>query len=165
MMDEITFEITDYCPYECSYCSSKSIDDKDKAEYLKLEKIKDILEGKHYEHIIISGGEPLSHPDFYEILKTCKEHSDDVIVYSNEIEHLIYNPNVIDSVYVEANLTITKETERVNILKRVKQGKEKKRPEIKFSKNWTENCSCEDRVVRPDGKITRHPCDKFKEIK
>lgn len=162
--EEITIEITDFCEENCSYCSSKAIDCKEDAEFLSLEKIKEIIGDKQYEHIIISGGEPLAHPKFYEILQFAKDHSNDVIVYSNEIEHLIYNANVIDSVYVEANITLTKETKKVHILKRVEQGREKERPEVKFSRNWEENCSCDKRLVRPSGELMRHPCDKWNEV-
>lgn len=161
MEKEITFEITNYCPHNCLYCSSNATSDRARAIYLRLGKIRSILDGKHYEHIILSGGEPLAHPHIFDILALCREHSDDVVIYSNAITHLIYNPSIIDGIYLEANLTILPEVDEIHILRRVKQGKEANRPEVHLSRNFTEDCSCEHRVVRPDGKISRHPCDKW----
>ena len=69
---EMTFEITNYCPHECIYCSSNATNDKNIAIYLALEDVKISIEkyGFGVDKINISGGEPLSHPDFYNIL-TC----------------------------------------------------------------------------------------------
>ena len=161
MENEITFELTDFCPNHCKFCSSNVTDSFQDATFLFMGTIKEILSDKQFEHIILSGGEPLSHPNFYNILQLCKEHSDDVVVYSNEITHLVYNLHVIDGVYLEANVTPTSETDKIHILRRVKQGKEKDRPEVHFSRNHHEDCSCENHVVRPDGTVTRSPCDKY----
>lgn len=163
-MNEITFELTDYCKYDCNYCSSNSVDDISEATFLDTTTILREIVENDYDRIILSGGEPLAHPNFYKILQACKRHADDVIVYTNELTHIGYNPNVIDGIYVEANLTITDDTDEVKVLKRVQQGKEKGRPEVSYSSNWDEDCSCEDRVVRPSGEKTRHPCDKYSEV-
>ena len=115
-----------------------------------------------FGHIILSGGEPIAHPDFYKILELCKKHTQDVVVYSNAINHLIYNSNVIDGVYLETNITILPEVDRVHILRRVKQGREKVRPEVHLSKNFLVSCSkCGHNVLRPDGTLSKTPCDKW----
>jgi len=160
--EEITLEITDYCERGCRYCSSDSCKNKQEAEFMSLEIVKDKLNNKNFEHIIISGGEPLAHPNFYEIKKECEKHTDDVVVYSNAITHLIYNANVIDGVYLEANLSILPETDKIHLLRRVKQGREKDRPEVKLSTNFKSDCSCDHKVVKPDGNIYGPPCSKNK---
>jgi organic radical activating enzyme len=160
MIDELTIEITNYCPNHCKYCSSNAIDDYNEAIFLNIEDIENNLEGKQFEHIILSGGEPLAHPKFYQILELCKLHSKDVVIYSNSITHLIYNPSVIDGIYLEANLTVLPEVDKVHILRRVKQGKEKNRPEVHLSRNFSQDCNCNHKVIRPDGSIRRSACSK-----
>lgn len=168
-MKEITLEITNYCPNYCEYCSSNA--DITGSTFLKLRQIKKIIkEDDIYDRINISGGEPLANPEFYKILKFCEQHSvSPPAIYSNAIKWLFYNANVIDSVRVEANLTITDDIKGVHLLKRVVQGREKTRPEIVFSHNWDDNkynCSeCKHKVVRPDGSISMGPCRKEIDIK
>ncbi len=161
---EITLELTNYCPHNCKFCSTDTIDNFVDADFLTIGQIQEILKDKWFDHIILSGGEPLSHPNFHIIHNLCEEHTGDVVVYSNLITHLVYNLNVIDGVYLEANITPTPETDKIHILRRVKQGKEANRPEVHFSRNHFENCSCGHRVVRTDGKIVRSPCDKYSEV-
>jgi organic radical activating enzyme len=163
--NEVTFEITTYCPHKCKYCSSNTTSVLGDADWLMQGHIQKFLEGKRFKHIIISGGEPLAHPGFFGILQLCKKHSDDVIVYSNAITHLIYNQSVIDGVYLEANVTVLPEVDKIHILRRVKQGKEKGRPEIHLSRNFDRDCSCNHGILRPDGKLYKQPCNKFKAIK
>ena len=164
MKEEITLEITDYCPNSCRFCSSDATTHKNNATFMSLEIVKERLGDERYKHIIVSGGEPLSHPQFYEIWQECKKHTNDPILYSNEITHLIYNPHVIDGVYLEANITITPETDKIHILRRVKQGREKDRPEVHLSRNFSEDCSCGHRVIKPDGTITMTPCNKWQKV-
>jgi organic radical activating enzyme len=128
---------------------------------MPMEIISVILADNKYEHIILSGGEPLSHPKFYDIFNLCRKHTADVVVYSNLITHRAYNPSVIDGVYLEAKLTITDDTNKVSILKRIKQGRESTRPEVSFSRNYTGSCPCDNHVVKPNGKIVKTPCDKY----
>ncbi len=160
-MSEITFEITNYCPYSCRYCSSDSEQNMKRSTFLDINIIYGYLKDKTFDHIIISGGEPLSHPKFYNILEICKKHSKDVVVYTNALTHIIYNSSIIDGIYLEANLTILPEVDKVHILRRVKQGKEANRPEVHLSQNFSADCSCEHRIVRPDGHIYKTPCNKW----
>jgi len=162
--EELTIEITNYCPHRCSYCSSDVALDFNKALFLPYSIIVNFLKGKRYNHIVISGGEPLAHPDFYRILVLCQKHTKDVVVYSNAITHLIYNQSVIDGVYLEANVTVLPEVDKIHILRRVKQGKEKDRPEIHLSRNFGEDCECKHRILRPDGKLYLTPCNKWTRV-
>jgi hypothetical protein len=159
---EITIELTDFCEVGCKFCSSSSRPDVRKATFIEIETVRCVLIGKWFDHIILSGGEPLAHPKFYEIYKLCEKYTDDVVVYSNLIRHRIYNAHVIDGVYLEAKLTVLEDLDVLNILKRIRQGRELDRPEVTFSRNFSEvGCTrCDHRVVRPDGSITEAPCKK-----
>jgi len=163
-MKEITLEITNYCPYKCKYCSSNTTDKFNEANFIDDGYILRFLNNKNFDRINISGGEPLAHPDFYNIYNYCKEVADDVVVYSNLITHRRYNANVIDGVYLEANITLLPETDGIHILRRVKQGREANRPEVQLSNNYNEECSCGHRVMTADGNIVRTPCNKEEKV-
>ncbi|MGV9200309.1 MAG: radical SAM protein [Promethearchaeia archaeon] len=166
-MKELTIEITDFCTEDCPYCSSDATNNRDDGFF--LDPYEDVLlylwrEGE-FDRINISGGEPLAHPKFYEILEICESYAEDVVVYTNALKHIRFNASVIDGVTVEANLTLKDNTEEIHVLKRTKQGRELDRPEVKFSGNWSgESCKdCEHRVMRKDGKIYDRPCNKWEE--
>jgi pyruvate-formate lyase-activating enzyme len=160
-MSELTIELTNYCEHGCKFCSSNSVSDPDEAEWITYERVEELLKGKKYDHIILSGGEPLSHQRFYDIYKLCEKHADDVVVYSNLIKHLVYNVHVIDGVYLEAKVTPVAGTKRLSVLKRVEQGAEATRPEVTFSRNYECNgCDCGNKVVKPNGSVSPSPCRK-----
>lgn len=164
-MKEMTFELTNYCPHTCKFCSSNATRSWHAAVFLPLQKIVNILNGfehKELDVINISGGEPLAHPLFYKIYNLCKTKAKDVVVYTNLITHRRYNAHAIDGVYLEADITVTPETDKIHVLRRVKQGKEANRPEVKLSRNHVEDCSCNHIVVRPNGKIGTTPCNKWR---
>jgi hypothetical protein len=164
-MTEITFEITDYCPHQCSYCSSNAGPEGN--HWLEPFDIATILEDKTYDRINISGGEPLAHPKFYDILLLCKDHITSrtgmVCVYTNAIECIIYNANILPGVRVEGNLPVTENVDKIHILKMVPQGYEARRPDVHYSRNWDNpKCKkCGHVIVRPDGRVTETPCNKF----
>jgi len=162
---EVTIEITDYCPNSCSYCSSNAGPEGEK--YLDITNVYLFLKDEIYDRINISGGEPLSHPQFWTIFKLCKKHvtprTGFVAVYTNAFDCIMFNANVIPGVRVEANIPLLPNTEKVHVLKMVEQGCEAKRPDVHYSCNWNnEKCSskCEDRVLKPDGTIGGTPCTK-----
>ena len=67
-------EITNTCNFKCPHCYV----DKQKPFILTKENIKNIskdLESLHCHHITLTGGEPLSHPDFKEIYKYLYENN------------------------------------------------------------------------------------------
>lgn len=159
-MNEITIEITNYCPRQCEFCSSNAIQLYELAKFMDFETLRNIIIYKFFDIIHLSGGEPLAHPSFYKILQLCKKHAKDVIVHTNALTHICYNARVIDNIYVEANLTISPDVDKVHILKRVEQGREKTRPEVHFSGNWTQDCDCKQTVFKPDGSAVPSPCRK-----
>jgi len=160
-MKELTLEITNYCPNHCKYCSSTAVDELSKAYWLEACQIFPILRDGDYDRIIISGGEPLAHPQFYAILLMCYDWAQDVVVYTNALEHIAYNANVIDGIYLEASITLTPETNKLRVLKRVEQGREATRPEVHLSRNHDADCGdCHHDVLRPDGIMDKSPCKK-----
>jgi len=158
----ITIELTNYCPNGCKYCSSDATTDYDKTIFVKYEDVIGFLASHdRYDTIILSGGEPLAHPQFYNILRLCKQRTDHVVVYTNELSHIVYNAGVIDGVRVDANITVLDSTNTVKILKRVEQGREAKRPDVTFSKNFDGDCrGCGESVLLPNGTIAPSPCKK-----
>jgi len=163
-MREVTIEITDYCPNECPYCSSNA--GPDGKNFLSIADIHNFLKGNVYDRINISGGEPIAHLHFYDILQMCKAHvtprTGFVAVYTNEFDCIMFNANIKSGVRVEANVPLLPNTDKVHVLKMVEQGLEAKRPDIHYSCNWKkEECKgCENKVLKPDGTIGNNPCTK-----
>lgn len=157
---ELTIELTNYCPHACKYCSSNTTWVFVGADFIEMKTVEDYLYDKYFDRIILSGGEPLAHPKFYAILLLAKQHARDVVVYTNALTHICYNANVIDGIYVAANLTVNDSTNQVKILKRVNQGRESTRPEISFSGNFDGKCPCNSPVILPNGSISKSPCQK-----
>ena len=160
--NEITIELTNYCPHGCKYCSSNTTSNTNDAKWIDIRMMYEFIADKHFKRIILSGGEPLAHPSFYDILMLVKLHADDVVVYTNALTHICYNANIIDGIYIAANITVNNNVKKVKILKRVKQGKESTRPEVSFSGNFDGKCPCNSPVMLPDGTIVESPCKKEK---
>ncbi len=166
---EYTIEITTYCPNSCDYCSTNA---SENGKHLDLAKIKEFLNGAHYgDRINISGGEPLSHPGFYEILQFCKSKTDDVWVYTNAIEKIRYNTSVLEEIIVEANVClvpgrevyIPQNADKVRLLQLVPTGRaENMQPaNIHVSGNIRDGCKgCNHLVLQADGRVVDAPCKK-----
>lgn len=165
-MREFTVELTNFCPHHCSYCSSNSVDVYEKAHFLTVDEVLHALDvEKCWDVIHLSGGEPMAHPQFYWILQLCQQRAKRVIVHTNAIQDIAFNPNVIDGVYVEAYLNVPETADMVHVLKRVDQGREAKRPKMHASCNWTQEChECGHHVLRYDGVLVESPCKKFTEV-
>jgi organic radical activating enzyme len=157
MATEITFELTDYCPHKCKFCSSSAGTPHLLLDVLTvLKHIKD----KKFDIINLSGGEPMAHPQLWRIINMCRGHLTELgelWIYTNAFDGIRYNTHVRDRVKIHANVTIDEDTDEVHVLKRQKHGREAKRPEIKAS---GEDCaSCNHIVIRPNGDVEK-PCKK-----
>jgi len=138
-MSEVTVEITNYCLHNCPDCSSDATRYGKPLEYKKIRLflINNIPKGRekvpHFDRINISGGEPLSHPNFYEILMLCEYWAKEVVVYTNAIKHIAYNASVLKELKVKANVCLIPDTNihipkgnfTVNLLKFIPQGRGK----------------------------------------
>ncbi len=167
-MAEYTIEITSYCPYDCNFCSSNATV---KGKHIDLEIIKNFLENNKIlpiDRINISGGEPLAHPKFWEILQMCKELTSDVWVYTNALNQIRYNTAVIKEIQVEANICLTpgedvyipKNANKVHLLKLIPQGRASNIKPINVSLSGNDCKKCNHKVLQADGQIVEAPCKK-----
>ena len=171
---EVTVEITQWCPYDCDYCSSNA---SDKGEHLDYETIEKFLNKHAHEitRINISGGEPLAHPAFFRILWYCKEITTNTWVYTNMLTNIIFNSHILEGICVEANVCVVpgrknyipKNVDKVHLLKLVHHGRAKNLPkqEITVSHNFESDCShncedCKNILLQADGKVVEAPCKK-----
>ena len=165
-MREFTVEITTFCPNECDYCSTNA---SKNGNHLEYEKIKQFLSDVSCcDRINISGGEPLAHPRFWDILQLCKSITPDVWVYTNALNQIRYNSDVIHEVTVEANVClvpgkvayIPQSASLVHLLHLIPQGRAKNMQPIKSHLSGC-NCSyCDHLVLQADGQIVNGPCKK-----
>jgi len=166
---EHTIEITTYCPNNCNYCSTNA--DKN-GKHLDFDAINNFLMNVEPEsRINISGGEPLSHPDFWKILNLCKKITPDVWVYTNALEKIRYNALVIKEVIVEANVClvpgqevyIPEKADKVRLLQLVSTGRARNMipANIHVSGNIRDSCKgCNHKVLQANGRIVDAPCKK-----
>ena len=176
-MTEATIEITNFCEDECDYCS---VDATPNGKHLDFKIIIIFLDTVHsveggIHRINISGGEPLAHPDFYKILQHCKKITNDVRVYTNALEHIVFNSDVIHGIALEANVCVVpgreifvpEDVQRVHLLKLVHHGRAKhlQKTFITTSRNFNEgysrDCSqCDNIVLQADGTVVSAPCQR-----
>lgn len=174
-MNEVTIEITQYCPYgDCDYCSSNaSLNGK----HLPLKLILETLE--KFETPInilnISGGEPMFHPNIGEILWQGRIKAKKVKLYTNMIDVILYNTDKVKDIEVEANVCVVGGRDRylpkptinvkTHLLKLVHRGRAKDLPEqdIVVSRNFWDISHCDDCdhiLLQADGKVVKAPCKK-----
>jgi len=176
---EVTIEITDYCPNECDYCSTNA--GPIRHNIVGRKEINTFLNrasnDNNITRINISGGEPLSHPDFYGILNLCKSYTRNVWVYTNALTQIIYNSDIIKEMKVEANtclvpgreIYIPKNVDKVHLLQLVRQGRAKDMNPGKYHisnniekmSDCDHNCdTCQHILLQADRKIVAAPCKK-----
>ena len=171
---EYTIEITQFCENNCNYCSTNATTE---GKHMSLDSVIDFLLANNIQptdRINISGGEPLAHPYFYEILKACYTLTTNVWIYTNMIRQIKYNAEILaEGITVEANLclhenclekpiTVPKGT-KVNLLKFVPtgRGKDISGIDVHVSGNMRDEClKCEHKLLQADGKIVQAPCKK-----
>ena len=99
MLKDLCFEIIQTCPNKCKFCSSNS--SKEKETIITLEKFKETVEyfitHGGIGEISISGGEPFLHPDFFEIVKFCKNNGLRTVVFTSGIKKSVeLNKNMVE---------------------------------------------------------------------
>lgn len=170
---EVTIEITKFCEHGCDYCSTNA---SKEGKHLSLQDIADFLYSirhKTIDRINVSGGEPLAHPDFYNILKICYVITDNVWVYTNALKKIIYNTDIVDEIEVHANVCLIpgkevylpKNVDQIHLLKLIPQGRAENMDAGNFSVSGNlkgcNTCSdCKHALLQADGKVMEAPCKK-----
>ena len=168
---EYTLEITTYCHHGCDYCSTNAMPD---GKHIDMDTIKRFLSSaSELDRINISGGEPLAHPHFWDILQYCRGVTRDVWIYTNALDKIRYNSGVLSEITVEANVClvpgkhvyIPKGADKVHLLQLIPQGRAKNLPpaNIHVSGNLRnrESCQkCDHKVLQANGIIADGPCKK-----
>ena len=95
VLPSITIEITTACNLKCVHCYIENRNENNIVSDLKLSDIKNIIDDLKELNVLsvtLTGGEPLMHPQFYDIIKFLKEENFIVNIMSNIT--LINNKNI-----------------------------------------------------------------------
>jgi radical SAM protein with 4Fe4S-binding SPASM domain len=84
----LAIELTSHCNQRCSYCyndwrgdNGRSVGALPSAELLAL--VDRALREVEFDHLTLTGGEPLARPDFFALMDLCREHGTSVFIISN----------------------------------------------------------------------------------
>lgn len=165
---EYTIEITQFCENNCNYCSTNATAE---GKHLPLDDIRGFLKSNNIratDRINVSGGEPLAHPNFWDILQLCKKLTPDVWIYTNALHKIRYNTSIIKEIQVEANVCLTpgdevfipQSADKVHLLQLIPQGRAKHMKSINMSLSGYDCDNCNHKVLQADGKIVQAPCKK-----
>lgn len=167
-MKELTIEITNLCPFDCTYCSSDRVYTHDDPRFKQMP-FQEVLHHVNQayadgvEVLHISGGEPLMHPNIGNILQHARTRfGRNLVVHTNLVPQIAYNASVLEGVKVHCLVT-PEDVDEVHVLKRVRQGHEATVPEVHLSRNFLGECpkpTCDHQVIRPDGTAAPSPCRK-----
>ena len=83
----ISFQLTEQCNLKCTYCYNKS--SPSRKNHFSLEQIKylfELLSKNGVSVIEISGGEPLIHPNIYEIIKLSLHKFEKTVILTNGVK-------------------------------------------------------------------------------
>ena len=85
-LQEVCLEITDVCPMECMHCSgSCKLTSENILSLLEVKAIINDFAGMGGRILEISGGEPLMHPDLFEIVAHAKTNQLETILYTSGV--------------------------------------------------------------------------------
>ncbi len=87
MIKDLCFEIIQKCPNNCIFCSSKSSYQKDNIiDFTTIKRTIDFfVKNGGIKEISLSGGEPLLHPNIFEIIEYCHNYGIFTTVYTSGI--------------------------------------------------------------------------------
>ncbi len=106
MIKDLCFEIIQTCPNDCLFCSSLSnIDCKQIISFDLFKKTIDYLMSKgKIEEISLSGGEPLLHPQVFEMIEYCKSLGIRVVLFTSGIKYNEMKQEDIDEYLKQVDL-------------------------------------------------------------
>ncbi len=153
MLKDLCFEVIQTCPNKCKFCSSNSSQDKKKIISLEMFKktIMHFVNSGGIEEISISGGEPLLHPNLFEMIEFCKSNGIRTVLFTSGIKKAPEIP--------------------VEMIEYIKSKCEKDIKEIEKHEPWNERLKNNvkryyDRCLepRPFVAITKQECEKLKQL-
>lgn len=132
----ISWSLTDYCNYQCSYCCAKSMHIEKNIDFLELDIYKKTIDrifqlNKEKYNFFLAGGEPTIHPYILDIVKYLNESKKNI--YLEIISNGAMNINIYDDLFsntdnIEYTLKISVHLENIknvnkieNILKIAKE--------------------------------------------
>ena len=94
-------EVTHKCNYDCKHCYVKAPQDREMS-LENVEKILEILKANRFRKIVVTGGEPLLHPNIKEIIKLIKEYGFKLVLITNGtlVKKVNIDYKLIDAVYI-----------------------------------------------------------------
>lgn len=76
------YQITNRCNLECEHCGFACTS---KGKDMPLEMFKEVISKEHPEFMVLGGGEPTMHPQFWDILLTTMRYSDNIFMATNGV--------------------------------------------------------------------------------
>lgn len=153
MLKDLCFEVIQTCPNKCRFCSSNSSQDKQKIIKLEMFKktINHFVNNGGIEEISISGGEPLLHPNIFDMIEFCKSNGIRTVLFTSGIKKASEIP--------------------VEMIEYIKSKCEHDLQEIEEHEPWNERLKNNvkryyDRCLEPKpfGAITKQECEKLKKL-
>jgi len=103
----IDIEVTNHCNFRCLYCFNECLPEKKKfMDVNKFINLVDKMTKNGLESIVISGGEPLTHPDIYKIVKHACDNLVAVKLNTNGylLTHFIYQFKEFSNLDIQVTL-------------------------------------------------------------
>lgn len=99
-LEELCLEITNKCLLNCMHCSSDSHVEGEQLDKETILRVIDDFESLKGKELEISGGEPLLHPDIWEILKYCENKHFLTALYTTGVANLS-NSDIVSRLNVD----------------------------------------------------------------
>lgn len=153
MLKDLCFEVIQTCPNKCKFCSSNS--SQEARKIVKLEDFKKtvnhFIENGEVEELSISGGEPLLHPDIFEMIKFSKSNGIRTVLFTSGIKKADEIPD--------------------EVIERVKSKCDEDLQEIEEHEPWNDRLKTNvkayyDRLLapRPFDALTEQECERLKKL-
>ena len=125
----VYLEITHRCNYSCKHCYVKSPQNRE-MPFEKVKQILNILKEKKFKKIVVTGGEPLLHPNIKEIIQLIKQHDFKLVLITNGT--LVKKTNIDYKLLDAAYISFDGPTEEEYKLLRGKEGLTKAEEAIRY---------------------------------
>ena len=89
----LQWHLSEICNLKCKHCYIERNPYKNEEDFISIEKIKQALifvKGTKLNSIYLTGGEPLMHPEFNQILRMCLKISNTTVLSRNSVLIIMY---------------------------------------------------------------------------